>query len=154
MNAIAVRDVFAAAQLQACGPVRWGEPVPELGSGIYVVALSDAIDAEHALAVEHQALRSRWLANQPIVYIGRSKGLQLRLRQFYRHKHGAKSPHRGGQNLLLLKCPLWIHWAATNDYVAAEHAMLECFKVQAGSFPFANRVRAARSAAADTARTY
>jgi hypothetical protein len=117
-----VRDVFQAAGLEPCGPASWGEPVPERGPGVYVV-----------------------VADDQIIYIGRSgRPLRRRLREFYRHRHGARSPHRGGQAVLLLKCPLVVYWAATADYAAAENCMIEFFKSQVGELPYANRVRSAR----------
>ena len=32
-----------------------------------------------------------------VLYIGKAKNLAKRLSQFYRHKYGAKAPHRGGR---------------------------------------------------------
>jgi hypothetical protein len=120
---ITVHDVFRAARLQACGPVPWGQPVPENLPGVYVVV------ADYGR----------------VVYIGRSsRALRQRLREFYRHRYGARSPHRGGQDVLLLKCQLLVYWAAAADYAAAEHAMLEYFKAQTDGYPYANRVRSAR----------
>jgi hypothetical protein len=122
---VAMQDVFGAAHLQPCGPAPWGDPIPENGPGVYVVALAD---------------------REEIVYIGRTKrSLRKRLKEFYRHKYGARSPHRGGQAVLALKCGLLIYWAATSDCAAAEHAMIEHVKMRVGSLPFANRVRSARA---------
>jgi hypothetical protein len=118
-----VRDVFLAAQLQARDPAPWGQPVHENSPGVYVIATDD----------------------DRIVYIGRSRrALRKRLREFYRHRYGASSPHRGGQAVLLLNRPLLVYWATTADYAAAENSMLEYFKAQTGGFPYANRVRSAR----------
>jgi len=121
---LTVRDVFQAAQLEPCGPVCWGEPVPARSTGVYVVVAIEPFE---------------------LVYIGRSRRpLRRRLREFYRHRYAASSPHRGGQAVLLLKCPLVVYWAATTDYAAAENSMIEYFRSQVGKFPDANRVRSAR----------
>jgi len=46
-----VADVFAAAGLRPKGVVPWGTPIPEGGSGVYVVALTDDVaDLSRALA--------------------------------------------------------------------------------------------------------
>jgi hypothetical protein len=113
---ISVHDVFQVANLRPNGPVCWGERVPEYGTGVYVIVADDVP-----------------------VYIGRTG-----LRQFYRHKYGASSPHRGGQAMLLLKCPLLVYWAPTGDYAATEHVMIEWFRSQAGKLPLGNRIRSAR----------
>jgi hypothetical protein len=119
---ISVHAVFRAANLSPNGPVCWGERVPEYGTGVYVIVADDVP-----------------------VYIGRTgQPLQKRLRQFYRHKYGASSPHRGGQAMLLLKCPLLVYWAPTGDYAATEHVMIEWFRSQAGKLPLGNRIRSAR----------
>src|SRR5579884_1535757 len=87
---------FMQASLELRGPVRWNTPIPDKSPGVYVIGLSpDAnastceIDAEYLDATE----RSRWVPNQPIVYIGQAtrQTLATRLRQFNRHKYGAKS---------------------------------------------------------------
>src|SRR4051794_30950022 len=43
-----VAELLAAAQLQPAGPVRWGDPVPESATGVYVVALTDDPDSTAA----------------------------------------------------------------------------------------------------------
>jgi hypothetical protein len=39
-----IEELFAAATLQPAGVVRWGERVPEVRKGVYVVALTGSID--------------------------------------------------------------------------------------------------------------
>src|SRR4051794_24100085 len=104
-----VAELFAAAQLQPAGPVRWGTPVPELATGVYVVALTEELDStaaalpaalfdrsalEGLLAVGPE-LRTNlpcpdaddliermggfWLPDEVVVYIGRG-GQSLRPR--------------------------------------------------------------------------
>jgi hypothetical protein len=104
-----VADVFAAAGLKPTGVVRWGTPVPETATGVYVVALSDDTNAltgalhdaavaldhvEHVLAVRQELrvdgarvspaqLTSRlaafWLPDEVVLYIGLA-GQPLRTR--------------------------------------------------------------------------
>ena len=112
-----IAEAFGVVQLLPHGPVRWGTPVPERRPGIYVVTTA-----------------------YEIVYIGRTtQPLQRRVGQFYRHKHGRRSPHRGGQDVKLLSCPLWIYRAPTDDPVGVEHRMIETFKARMNKLPFANR---------------
>jgi len=78
MKVIEVDDLCVEASISLAGQVAWGEAVPHVDSGVYVIV---APQAGH---------------KQNIVYIGRAKRLRRRLKQFYRHVYGKKSPHRGG----------------------------------------------------------
>ena len=136
--------LFEKVNLAAQGPVKWGTAIPDKSPGVYVVALSPdpnvvacEIEAEYLEPLERQ----RWMRNQPIVYIGQatSQTLTTRLSQFYRHKYGAKSPHRGGQALKLLKCDLWVYWAPCSEPRRCESIMLREFENCTGRLPFANR---------------
>jgi hypothetical protein len=143
-ESLTVSTLFKRIALSPLGPVRWGKPIPDESPGVYVIALSaDAkastcdIDADYLETSE----RFRWIPNQPIIYIGQAtrQTLATRLRQFYRHKYGAKSPHRGGQALKLLKCDLWVYWSPCENPLGCESLMLELFKKHTGQLPFANR---------------
>jgi hypothetical protein len=83
---------------------------------------------------------------QTIVYIGRSKHLSKRLGQFYRHKYGERSPHRGGQEILNLPGKRLVYWAAVADYAGTENIMLDAFRSVAGVWPFGNRMKSAAMA--------
>ncbi len=141
-----VAEIFDAAGLTANGPVPWRSKVGESSPGIYVVALTNDSSAELPCAVDAEYLNpqdaKRWLRNEAVVYIGRAanQGLSKRLSQFYHHKHGQKSPHRGGESVILLQCDLWVYWAPTTDSIRAEQRMLAAFKDRAGKLPFANRL--------------
>jgi hypothetical protein len=104
-----VTDVFAAAGLRPDGVIRWGDPVPDARTGVYVVALTDdpgstdaALDdapiyldrLRHLLDVRRELLldggrpsteelaarlRAFWLTDEAIVYVGLA-GQPLRTR--------------------------------------------------------------------------
>jgi hypothetical protein len=144
--AVTPRALFEAVGLVPCGPVPWGEKVPETGPGVYVVArvasageLGERVEAEDALKAGHGSKHARWLQDQPVVYIGKATCLRMRVRQFYRHRYGERRPHRGGQDVLLLTSPLWVYWAAMAEPRTAERAMLQAFREKVGARPFGNR---------------
>jgi hypothetical protein len=143
-----VAEVFGAAALKAHGPVRWLEMVAESSPGVYVVAVVAGHNARcEALSVSYlpREAMGRWIAGQPVVYIGRTRrAISLRLQEFFNHKHGNRSPHRGGQDVKLLTCPLWVFWCPTDNPTQAEDRMIEAFKKRVGRLPFANRMRSAR----------
>jgi hypothetical protein len=136
---ITVTEVFGAAGLKPFGPVGWGTPLPETLPGVYVVAVvGDLTDEDYFEPPD----RERWQRDQPVVYIGRTRQpLSKRIKQFYRHKHGRTSPHRGGQAVLLLLCKLCVYWAPTQAPVEAEREMIEAFLRHTGALPYANRKR-------------
>jgi hypothetical protein len=87
-------------------------------------------------------IAARWISSQPVIYIGRTRRpLSRRINEFYRHIHGNRSPHRGGQDVKLLECPRWVYWSPVDAADIAEHKMIETFIEKVGSFPFANRMR-------------
>lgn len=141
---ISVQALFKSAELTLCGPVAWGEPIADTSSGVYVVTLAgSAVDIDGLPA----PLRALWNDGQEVVYIGRGKHLRRRVRQFYKHKHGAQIPHRGGQDkdIILLNRPLLVYWSAVEAYIAKERELIEAFKTAVGAIPFGNRIRAAQS---------
>ena len=126
MTVITPKYLIGLVEATDSGQVEWGIHVPDKRSGIYIVTTADPVDGQH------------------VVYIGLSKCLSRRLSQFYRHKYGAKSPHRGGQEILNLTSPMTVHWAAIDDYAAAEDTVLETFRMVVGQRPFGNRIKSAR----------
>ena len=149
MPSITVTELFKAAGLQPHGPVRWGEIVREQKPGVYVVAVVGGSENDCGLIGApylNGPAAKRWIASQPVIYIGRTRrALTRRIGEFYRHVYGKKSPHRGGQDVKLLKCSRWIYWSPTAHPAIAEHKMIERFRSEVGRFPFANRVRSARA---------
>lgn len=147
-----VGEIFRKANLSPRGPVRWKEQVPESRAGVYVVArvgnpndsckpcelpFKDPLrsDLEIDLEFEHQ----RWLASEPVVYIGKTdQTIHKRIGAFYGHKCGKRSPHAGGQVVHLLKCDLWVYWSPSATPSDDERTMLCAFKKEAGQAPFAN----------------
>lgn len=110
------------------GVADWGRPVLDHRPGVYIISLLQAASGPPR-----------------VVYIGRSKHLARRLRQFFRHRYGASSPHRGGQEILTLSGQKTVHWAPTEAYVDAERRLLEAFYEQCGAWPLGNRIRSART---------
>lgn len=143
MNALAPEELFARASVPMHGPVVWQTPIPENGSGVYVIALADPTRV--SLARVEAGELGRWIGGQEIVYIGRAKHLRRRLRQFYRHQYGNPRPHRGGQSILLLDGEKLVYWGSATDFQQAEHRMIEAFRAAVGAMPFANRVRSAQA---------
>ena len=114
-----VTEIFAAAGLVPAGSVVWGEPVEDRHPGVYVVTLDDVV-----------------------VYVGRTSAqLRKRVRQFYRHRHGQRSPHRGGQDVLQMDGVKRVHWAPTASFEEAEHLMIEAYRSVYGALPPANKLR-------------
>jgi hypothetical protein len=141
---LSVAELFGLANLRLDGSVQWNLPVPETGPGVYVVSVADPVNV--TIPDSYEADRDRWLPDQAVIYIGRSKGLRKRIGAFYRHKHGARKPHSGGQSILLVDRPKTVHWAAAADYAHAEDQLIEAFKSVAGRLPFGNRLRSAKMA--------
>lgn len=142
-----VSELFKEAGLSPQGPVPWETGISEFCAGVYVVALVKEADAQLDCPVCADYLeereRLRWLSSEPIIYIGQTTGQTLakRIRQFYSHKYGKKSPHRGGQAVKLLRCDRWVYWSPTTDPKGSEQTMIKAFVERVGHLPFANRRR-------------
>lgn len=81
-------------------------------------------------------LEQFWLPNENILYIGASKrGIMCRICDFYKHTLGNNGPHRGGQWVLTIDQPLYIHWAIDQDPMGSEKRALEEFSRQANRPP-------------------
>lgn len=140
---VPVADLFASAGLSASTPLPWGSEIGELGPGVYVIAVELRVLDVTYLPPDELA---HWNRGQVVIYVGRTgRALGRRLSEFYKHRHGDKAPHRGGQAVKLLRCPLWVHCAATPDHRSAEHRMIEAFRTRVGRRPFANRRREMRT---------
>lgn len=142
---VTVAEIFKAADLDPCGPVSWNTRLPETQPGVYVLSLLVDPHAEFSDSPAPKLpkeLSIKWLDRQPVVYIGRTRrSLQYRIGQFYRHKYGNKSPHRGGQSILLLDPKPWVFWARADDPTVAERKMIEAFREKTNALPFGNRCR-------------
>ena len=147
-RSITVRELFDWAGAPVHGPVPWNDPVTEKRAGVYVVAVTQDPDVQSGLADPGPlgaGLVSRWNPSQAILYVGQTtRPLSKRIGEFYRHVWGARSPHRGGQDIKLLSCPLWVYWSPTDQPDEAEFRMIEEFEARAGRLPFANMKRPAR----------
>jgi hypothetical protein len=110
-------DLFACGGLISNGPIAWKTKCPETSTGVYIIATEA----------------------DGVVYIGRTRQtLAKRLDQFYRHKIGARSPHRGGQNILQLTGPLLVYWSATDNPTGIERLLIDEFQQRHGRFPLGN----------------
>ncbi len=139
-----IDELFQIAKVDKAGPLPWRmKPIPDNCSGVSGVYVIARAGNEPVPTVDWDApLRQRWIENEEIIYIGRATNLRRRILQFYRHKLGDKSPHKGGEDLLRLTCPLQVYWGVTSNFKAVEHQMIEAFKSRAHEMmPFANRVR-------------
>lgn len=76
-------------------------------------------------------LNGFWLADESILYIGKAQKqpLSKRIQQFYDHKPGKSSPHKGGYWLKLLNRldGLYIHLYITNSSDQVEKMLLNHF---------------------------
>lgn len=141
-----VSELFAQVNLLACGPVGWGRRVEESRPGIYVI--TQAHQPCKALAfkpvpsgvqIDMAYEQQRWLEGEPIIYIGKTDmPISKRIGQFYNHQFGNRSPHAGGQILLLLECDLSVYWAPSLTPLKTEKEMLNHFKRRNEKLPFAN----------------
>jgi hypothetical protein len=76
-----------------------------------------------------ERLSAFWLPDEVVLYIGLAgQPLRKRVSQYYGTPLGARRPHAGGWWLKTLNTEaLWVHYAGTSDYQAAERAMLRAF---------------------------
>jgi hypothetical protein len=141
-----VIELFSAVGLSICGPIRWGCPVVESRSGIYVIAQTNQPSQSLCFEVIPAGIhidkayeKERWLPSEQIIYIGKAdQPISKRISQFYKHQCGNRSPHAGGQILLLLNCDLSVYWAPSPTPLKTEKEMLSLFKSRTGKLPFAN----------------
>jgi len=148
-----ILDLFEKVNLSPKGPEPWGTEVSECAAGVYVVArVGDAkascesgdlpfIDPFPAgIIVDLEYEQQRWLSSEPGLYIGQTtkRTFHKRLKDFYRHKIGNRSPHAGGQVIKLLRCELWVYWSPIDNPYETEQMMIRAFKKQASQPPYAN----------------
>lgn len=146
-------DLLRTVGMTVGGTVCWGEPIPSPGPGVYIVsapepmveapidvaALQAWIDrlpgmnvdgAAATVASLHARLRSFWIPETGIVYIGLAgTSVATRVEQFYRTPLGARAPHLGGHWLktfvgLDTFLVTWAESAAPDD---DEDALLRAF---------------------------
>lgn len=149
-----IAELFQKANLIPRDPVQWKCAIPEVKPGVYLLArvsdpngMCEGIDLplvdfrDRGLQIELEYENQRWLRNEPILYIGKAdRSVQKRVGQFYRHECGSKSPHAGGQILLLLSClsGLWVYYSPADYPRGGELRMLRAFEDNVGQLPFAN----------------
>jgi transcription elongation factor GreA len=146
-------DLLRAVGLLADGPVRWGQPVPAHGPGIYLVELPEVLptapldmakvgkwldhvpglrlDGERPTGKSLTArLASLWLPDATVLYAGATAtSVGGRAAALFHHVLGEPRPHADGHWLHALHAPeatrLW--WAATDAPEEYLDAVLEAF---------------------------
>lgn len=129
--------------------------------GVYVVLRSDASEpvflperpqasARQAHSYTQSALRSRWVRDANLLYVGKAgTSLQTRLSQYRKYGEGTRANHNGGRSIWQLAdadrlTVAWRQLPVVFDGLgtgAAESALIRRFKeAHGGSRPFANLV--------------
>ena len=86
-------------------------------------------------------LRSNWVADEPVVYIGKASELYKRIRQYMQFGSGKAVGHFGGRYIWQLSDSdgLIVCWKCVSESRSVEAAMIEGFKnSHNGKRPFAN----------------
>lgn len=128
-------------------------PLPNL-PGVYVVLRTDNAPpsfiadspsgrrngVDHSLPTEE--LHTHWLDSSPALYIGTATSIQKRVGAYRRNGEGGSARHWGGARLWQLTnardCPVsWIETPGL-DPETVESVLLESFKRQYASYPYAN----------------
>jgi hypothetical protein len=90
-------------------------------------------------------LAGAWIAEVPVVYIGKAGSLRMRLDQYRRHGAGEPVGHWGGRYIWQIDsaASLRVAWKETPelDPECAEAALIEAFITDFGALPFANLKR-------------
>jgi hypothetical protein len=179
-----VKNIIDEVGLKIDGVVKWGEPIRIKEPGIYIVAISgkenknDCIEnplinkeavkkwientpemtldfnkPEVEMLIER--IKEYWIPDETILYIGMTKrDLSKRIKEFYRHKLGKGSPHKGGDWLKTLENinDLYIYYAATDENEKYEKMLMMVFgrnmtrnlnkpRIYEVAVPFANKER-------------
>ncbi len=156
-----IKHILDHFDLQVEKTLKWGTAFLTDQNGVYIVSLGSDIkylpsepstpqfDVEQVNLWLHNAdgilldlkrpsrqellerLRSFWLPDESILYIGKAEKQTLseRICQFYNHKVGKKSPHTGGYWLKLLSYhkETYIHLIKTKNSKVIEEEMLQFF---------------------------
>src|SRR5690349_15852909 len=148
-------DLIRAVGLLADGPVRWGQPAPARGPGIYLVELGSPLataplelalvgkwlerlpdlrmDGKHPTSRALEArLASLWWPDTTVLYAGSTeRSIGGRVAALVAHVPGERQPHADGQWLHLLRgldrigVRLW--WAQTDAPEEYLDAVLDAF---------------------------
>lgn len=144
------------------GPVKWRTTLPSEKTGIYIITLPEIsshfvtlpqapIDIaivrtwlnrvpkllldgiRPSVSALAERISNFWIPDEIILYIGQtSAALTCRTKQFYGHRLGNRSPHKGGHWLKTLSNldKLNIYWIEQDDAFALEQDMLNYFMKQ------------------------
>lgn len=92
--------------------------------------------------VSIEKLRFNWVDNSLVVYVGQSKELNKRLKQYFAFGQGLKVGHWGGRFIWQLKksADLIVCWKPLpdDDPIVVENHLIELFVAKYGKRPFAN----------------
>ena len=156
-------DLIRSVGLLADGPVRWGQPVPARGPGIYLVELGAALpsaplelalvgkwlerlpdlrmDGKHPTSRALEArLASFWWPDARVLYAGATeRSIGGRAAALQAHVPGERQPHADGQWLHLLRgldrIGVRIWWARTDAPEEYLDAVLDAFAQDRGATP-------------------
>jgi hypothetical protein len=113
-NTVALPDIDEAAIRE------WLERVPDL-----------ELDGRRSPGVHSVAdrLKSFWIPDENVIYIGKATRLKTRLQQYYRTPIGEPAPHSGGHWIKTLSNlqQAFVHFGAAEDFGIREDAMLAAF---------------------------
>lgn len=131
------------------------QAVPTEG-GVYVV-LADPTEHPHFIpvivgghfkqrdpTVAESVLRSNWVNDCPVAYVGKATSLRSRLRQYREFGRGRPVGHWGGRLIWQLEshAELLVCWRTTSEEPRrVEELMLAAIKDRYGRLPFANLSR-------------
>ncbi len=91
--------------------------------------------------VHESVLRSKWIEECSVVYIGKATSIRSRLRQYRDFGLGKPVGHWGGRLIWQLEnhAELLVCWRATNEEPRqVEESLLAAFEQEFGQLPFAN----------------
>lgn len=89
------------------------------------------------------SLRARWIAESPVLYIGKADALRRRIGQLLAFGGGRPAGHWGGRAIWQIagSSGFLVAWRESASPLADESALLAAFSERFGALPFGNRRR-------------
>lgn len=149
-----VKNLLAQSNLSLTGKVKWNKNIDKEEAGVYIIALTSPLEEAPIdiikiegwkmiatdITLDNQTnppcesikerLSQFWFPDEKILYIGQTKkSIRTRIRSFYSHKLGKRSPHAGGHWLKTLKNldGLDIYFAVCDNPQEKENELLRNF---------------------------